>query len=119
MKSKKGQVTLYIYFFITASIIIVLAALLAPIGVLFNTKMFQAGEVIIGDSLDEIDGIQDLTVKASVNATVASAKAAATNNITVNSAMFQYAWVVVLVLTAIIVFLYSRRLIEVGAGGFI
>lgn len=117
--NKKAQAVLYVYFMIAAVIIVTIAAVLAPMGVLFNTKMFTAGEDILAMSQDEINDIDNPTIRARVNSTVASAMAAGENNIDVNSAIFQYAWVVVVVLTALIVFLQTRRLIEVGSGGFI
>lgn len=116
---KKGQAVLYVFWFIAAIIIITIAAVLAPMGVLFNTKMLTAGEDILNKAQSDIDGIQDADVQASVNATVAAAKSAAATNINVNANMFQYSWVLILIITGIIVFLQARQLIEVGAGGFI
>lgn len=116
---KKGQAVLYVFWFITAVIIVTIAAVLAPMGVLFNTKMLQAGEDILDKSLDEINAIDDVTVKAAVNDTVLAAKNAGTTNINVNANFFQYSWVIILLITGVITFLQARRLIEVGAGGFV
>lgn len=117
--NKKGQAVLFVYFFISAIIIVIIAAVFAPMGVLFNTKMYQAGEDILLRSQDEIKGIHDLTVQAQINDTISVALDAGTNNIDVNAAIFQYGWVFVLILTGLIVFLQTRRLVELGAGGFI
>lgn len=119
MKSKKGQAVLYVYFFIAAIIIVTIAAVFAPMGVLFNSKMYTAGESIMLKAQDEISGIQDASVRASINETVQQALDAGQNNIEVNAAIFQYGWVFVLILTGLIVFLQTRRLVEVGAGGFV
>jgi hypothetical protein len=81
--------------------------------------MFKAGESILAQTEDSIAGIQDPEVKAAVTDIVSEAKANTINNIEVNAALFQYGWVLVIVLTGLIVFLYTRRLVEVGAGGFI
>lgn len=117
--NKKAQAVLYVYFIIAAVIIVTIAAIFAPMGVLFNTKMYTAGEDILADAQDEIELIQDASVKAAVNDTVQSAKDAATVNINTNANIFQYGWVAVILLTGIIIFMQTRRLIEVGAGGFI
>jgi hypothetical protein len=119
MKSKKGQAVLYVYFIITAIIIVTIAAVLAPMGVRFNAAMYAAGEDILEDSKADIDAIQDNAVRKQVNATVEAALDAGANNIEVNAQIFQYSWVIVLILTAVVVFLNARRLVEVGAGGFI
>jgi hypothetical protein len=117
--SKKAQAVLFVYFFITAVIIVVIAAVLAPMGVLFNTKMYEAGEDILARAQADIDNIQDATVQGQINDTIDAALDAGQNNIDVNAAIFQYGWVFVLILTGLIVFMQTRRLIEVGAGGFI
>lgn len=118
-KNKKAQATLYIYFIIAAIIIVVIAAVLAPMGVQFNTAMYEAGEEILLDSQPYIDAIDDASVRASINGTVHTALDAGTNNVEVNAAIFQYGWVLVLILTGVVVFLQTRRLIEYGAGGFV
>lgn len=119
MRNKKGQAVLYVYFIITAIIIITIAAVLAPMGVRFNAAMYAAGEDILEDSKADIDSISDNSIRAQVNDTIYAALNAGANNIEVNAQIFQYSWVIVLILTVVVVFLNARRLVEVGAGGFI
>lgn len=118
-KNRKGQVTLYILFIFMAIIIIVVASVVAPMGVLFNTEMVKAGEQILLQANDSMTDIQNTTVRNAIQSSTASALSAGQNNIEVNNAMFQYSWVVVLGIGALVVFLYSRRLVEYGGGGFI
>lgn len=117
--NKKAQVVLYIYFIIAAISIVVIAGFMAPMGVRFNAAMYAAGEDIIEDSLADIEGISDLTVRTQVNDTVHNALDASATNITVNANIFQYSWVVMILLVGLIVFIQTRRLTEVGAGGFV
>ena len=81
MKNKKGQAVLFVYFFISAVIIVIIAAVFAPMGVLFNTKMYAAGEDILLKAQDEIDEIDDTTVQGQINDTIDAALDAGTNNI--------------------------------------
>lgn len=118
-QNKKAQAVLYVFFIITAIIIVTIAAVLAPMGVLFNTKMYAAGEAILEDAQPDIDNINDANIRAAVNSSVAAAKQAGSTSITVNSSIFQYSWILILLITGLVVFLQARRLIEVGAGGFI
>lgn len=119
-KNKKAQVTLYVYFIIAALILVIIAAVLAPMGVQFNSVLYEAGEEIMLDSLPYIEDIDDADVRTQITSTINSALASQQNNIEVNAAIFQYGWVAILILSAIIVFLHTRRLIAVGgAGGFI
>lgn len=116
---ERGQVMMSLIFIIAAVVIILVSAVLAPMGVLFNTKMVEAGEDILLQANDSVSNIQNATIRNSIIASTSSALDAADNNIEVNNALFQYGWVFVLVLACIVVFIFTRRLIEYGGGSFI
>lgn len=117
--NRRGTVTLYLVFFIAAILIITITAVLAPMGSLFNTKMVQAGERILLDANESIQAITNADIKASIQNTTSEALAAGVDNIAVNNTLFQYGWVFVLIMTALIVFLVARQLVEYGPrGGF-
>jgi hypothetical protein len=118
-KNKRGVVALYIVFIISAITIVLIASVFAPMGVLFNTKMYAAGLQIMETANTSISNISDPVIKAEIQATIQSAYDAADNNIDVNAALFQYGWILVIGLVAVIVFMYTRSLIEVGGGGFV
>lgn len=117
--NKRGVVALYVVFIISAITIVLISAVFAPMGVLFNTKMYAAGLDIMETANASIANISDPTIKAEVQATIQSAYNAADNNIDVNAALFQYGWILIIGLVAVIVFLYARSLVEYGAGGFV
>jgi len=116
-KNKKGVVSIYLTFMIVSIIIVLIAAAFAPMGVLFNTKMFEAGEDILLRANDSIENIQDPNVKASVTENIGQAIEAADNNIEVNSDIFQYGWILVIGMAALVIFLFTRRLVETSGGG--
>ncbi len=118
--NKKANVVIYIVFFMAAIVIIVIAAVLAPMGVLFTVSAFEAGEQILIQSNSSIQSIQDQDVKDAIDGSVTAAKDATELNIDVNSSMFQYAWVFVLIIAVIIAFISARSLIETRgfSGGF-
>jgi len=118
-RNKKGVVGLYISFILFAFVLLTLAAIFAPIGVRFNTEMYKAGENILLQANSSIQDINDTVVKNQIEGIIDSAVTASTTNIEVNADIFQYSWVIFLVLGGIIVFLSARRLVEVGGGGFI
>ena len=119
MKHKKGQVTLFLTFIVLAIFIVVLGALLAPMGVLFNAKMYEAGEEIMLDANVSIQNIADTDVRDSITAVISTGLEQTENNIDVNTSIFQYSWVILLLVTGLVVFLQSRRMVEYGQGGFI
>lgn len=120
MKSnKRGQVMFFLTFIIAALVILIIGAVFAPMGVMFNTKMYLAGQDILNKSLPDIGNITDVGVRTEVLNSVESAKAATANNIEVNAALFQYSWVLMLALLGLISFIVTRRIVEYGGGGFI
>lgn len=119
-KNKKGTIALYISFIFTSIIIILIAAVFAPMGVLFNSKMYVAGQDILLRANDSLEKINDATVQDRLQGVVGSAYESAENNIEINSNLFQYSWILIVGLGALIAFIYSRRLVEYGSvGGFI
>lgn len=120
MKCKKANISLYIMFMFFAIIIVLIAGVLAPLGVRFNSEMYVAGQNILNDSLPTIAQISDANVRDQVNASVQNALGAAQNNIEVSANIFQYGWILIIGLVALVVFLYTRRMTEItGGSGFI
>lgn len=120
--NKRGQVTLYIMFIIAAIVIVLIAAVFAPMGVLFNAEMYKAGEDIMLRANNSISGIKDDAVRERVQAVIAEGLSDQEQNIEINSDIFQYSWIVVLVLAGLILFLYTRQMVEFsrfGGGGFV
>ena len=118
---KRGVVSIYITFLILAIIIILVASVMAPMGVRFNTEFYAAGEDILLKANDSMSKIQNVTVRDSIVASNDNALAAMQNNINVNQSLFQYSWILIIGLTALTIFLFTRRLVEFqgGAGGIV
>ena len=116
-KRKKSQVAIYVAFIFTAIVIIMITDFLAPMGVLFNSQMYLIGEDLMLQGNESIKLIQDDDVRAAILGTMDKALLAQQNNIEVNADLFRYSWVFILGLTALVVFLFTRRLIATGGGG--
>lgn len=116
--NKKGSVGIYITFIIAALTIVVITGVVAPMGVEFNTKMLEAGEDIMIQTRGDISDIEDDTLRNNINASITAAVDAADNNIDVNAALFQYGWIIVLIATALILFLLTRIRVQYS-GGFV
>jgi len=115
----RGVVAYYLTFFIMAVIIITIAAVLAPMGVLFNTKMYAAGEGILLMANDSIADINDATVREAIYNVTNAAFSASKMNIEVNADIFQYSWVLIICLVGLVIFLFTRRTVEFAGGGFV
>ena len=115
--NKKASVVLYFVFMLTAIFVILIAAFFIPMAVRFNSEMYKAGEMIMLDSNASISGIKNETVRAEIQGVIGTALGAGQNNIEVNSFLFQYSWVLVIGIVALVIFLYSRSMIELRSGG--
>ena len=115
--SKKAQVSIYVAFIFTALVIIVITAVLAPMGVLFNAKMYEAGEDLLLKGNESISNIRDDEVREAVLSTIDKAFLAQQNNIEINADIFRFSWIFILGLTALVVFLFTRKLVETTGGG--
>jgi hypothetical protein len=111
-----GQVSIYLAFIISAILIVVITAVFAPMGVLFNTRAYQAGEMIMLQANDSIYLIQDTEVRDRINATISASLSASENNIDINADLFQYSWILVIGLIGLVLFLYTRKLVEFQGG---
>ena len=119
-KKKKAQVAIYVAFIFTTIVIIMITAFLAPMGVLFNSKIYVIGEDLMLQGNKSIALIQDDEVREAILGTVDKALLAQQNNIEVNADLFRFSWIFILGLTALVVFLFTRRLIATGgSGGFV
>ena len=110
---------MFFAFIVLALLIVTISGVLAPMGVLFNTEMYKAGEMILNQSNGSISDIQNTEIKQQIGDNIKSATDATMTNIEVNSDIFQYGWVLMLALIAIVLFLMSRQMVEVGRGGVI
>lgn len=119
--NKKGSIVIYFVFILTALFVVLLAGVLAPMGVQINSVIYAEAEKIMLDANDTIQNITNEGVKEQLESLFSSSMAAQQNNIEVNNAIFQYGWILVLVITGLVLFLISRSLVEFrqGSGGLI
>lgn len=115
-KNNRAQVSIYFAFIIVAIIVVFIGAFFAPLGARFSTEMFKAGEDILATSQDSIQSIEDEEIKERITDTLQTARLSQESNIAVSSDLFKYSWIVILFLTALVSFLFTRRLVETGSG---
>lgn len=115
-KNKKGVIAIYLVFIGLALLVILIASVVAPFGVLLNTKLYAAGEDILQQSEAALSGINNTAVRNQINASIQEALGDAQTNIDINSDIFQYGWVIVVILVTLVVFLFTRKTIEVSGG---
>jgi len=115
---KKAQVAMYLAFIIVATVVILITAFAAPMGARISTKFYEAGENILLATQADLNDINDSTVRDRINASLVNAMAAQENNIDITTALYQYSWIFVVALAAVMVFLMSRAIVEFRTGGY-
>jgi hypothetical protein len=118
-KGVKGQVSMYIVTIVALITIVLIAAVIAPMGVLFNTKLYAAGEGIIRTSNQSLNQITNATMRAEIQEVLNGGLDNIYQNITVNNDIFKYGWIMALLVTSLVAFLYTRRVVEFSGGGFV
>jgi len=117
MKLNKRGVLAYMFAFILVALFIVfITAIVSPMGVKFSSEAYKIGEDIMLSANSSIQGIQNETIKNEIQGTLNSALGATQDNIDINSALFQYGWIFVLIACALVIFLFARQNVEVGGG---
>jgi len=116
--ARKAQAALFIVFIFFALIIIIISAVVAPMGARFSAELFAAGENILNDSVtNPVQKINNPEIKASLESTFNSAIDASETNIEVSTGLFQYAWVLLLILTGVVLFLVTRSIVAFSRSG--
>lgn len=120
LKNKKGVLMFYIIFIMMAIFIVFIASVLAPMGVKINTKLYAAGEKLMLDAQDDLNLIQNATIRNTLDTTIDNALANVENNIELNANLFRYSWIFVIGISALMLFLLARVLVETqGRGGIV
>ena len=78
--------------------------------------MYSIGEEFILEANDTLSQIDNASVRNTLSTTFGESLGATQTNIEVNNAAFKYGWLLILGLGGMILFLYTRRLVEVGGG---
>jgi len=115
-KGRKSSITMYFIYIILVTGILFVAAVAAPMGIRFASVLYVHGEKQIIEANKTISQIQNETVRNSIQGIFGSAVQSQQNNIEVYTAMYQYGWIIVIVLTSLILFLLTRIRVEVGSG---
>lgn len=117
--NKKANITIYIVFVLTAIITIIMGAVIVPMGTVFSVKAYEAGEKIMIIGNESTTSISDTAVREKIQANIGAGLDNSDYNVEITTNLFKYSWIIVLGLTALIMFLFTRKMVEYGAGGFI
>jgi hypothetical protein len=100
-------------------ILLVTAAVMSPFLVTFNTQLFAQGENILAQNDGFLLDIEDSTIKDQINGSIQAARQSSADNVSILATLYQYAWLIILFITFVILFLVARRNVEIRGGGIV
>jgi predicted PurR-regulated permease PerM len=112
IRDNHASLAFAIAFFFLAAILIFFFAVGIPMLININVEFYAAGEDVLDSSLNVIDTIQDSSVKSQLQSSVQAAKDATTDNVDILSFFFQYGWIFLIVIVAMVMFMKARQSIE-------
>ena len=119
IKGKRGVLGIMFVFFVTALLIITITSVFAPIGVQFNAHAYAMGEQIMINSNQTIASINDSEVRTSIQDLIQGGLDQTQSNIEINAQIFKYGWIPVLILVTLVMFMFTRKIVEYGGGGIV
>jgi cytoskeletal protein RodZ len=106
----KGVLGVFMVFVFMAVILVFLAAIGTPFLMATHVEFYKAGEIVLQDI--DVSTIQDVNVRTELNASLESAKSATTQNVSILSSFFQYAWIIIIIVILFVLFMESRVIVE-------
>jgi hypothetical protein len=116
--NEKGNFSFVVTFFIVAFGLSFLFIVVSPSLQKYNTALFKAAEPIITDANAQAQGLTNSSVKSQLTSLYNSQADNTTTQADILSILYNYAWLIILVLTAIITFLLSRSIVEAQTGRY-
>lgn len=119
LKSEKGNVVYFVGFLIFAVLITFVFVILSPALQNFNTNMYVVSEKIINTNKQDAQSIQEESIKQDILDTYNGQLDSMQLNVDVLGSLYKYAWLIILLLFALVLYLFTRQNVELGvAGGY-
>jgi hypothetical protein len=110
LTKRKGVIAFALIWIYATIILLFLFAVATPLAMLLNTEFYAAGDNILQDiDLSEID---DTSIRTAINTSLEAAKDSTVENTNNLSFFYQYGWVFIVIVTLLIVYLFSREVVE-------
>ena len=116
--NNKGNFSFVVMFFIIAFGLSFLFIVVAPSLQKYNAAVFKAAEPIISDANAQAAGITNTSVRDQLVTLYNNQAENTTTQQDILSTMYQYAWLIIIVLSALVMFLFSRSLVETQTGRY-
>ena len=111
-KDQRGQISFYLYFVITAVVLLFVFAFIVPFLMTMNTATFRASENLLEMGREQANLIQDGNVRTPLLLVFDDSVDAVVTNVQALGSFFQYTWALVIIGLLLVVFLFTRQNVE-------
>ncbi len=122
IKNEKGVLGFFIAFVFTAVMLVFLFSFAIPFLTSFTVDLYVAGDTIIANAEDELDKIQNATIKAQILGNLQDMQGATQENINYMSFFYQYSWIFIIIIITFMFLMMARSTVEtkgLGYGGVV
>jgi len=112
LKNKHGSLSLSVGFTYLFFILLIVFAISIPISLAMIVGLFEGSEMILQQTLDTADNIQDASIKQAIQNNVQNAKDATADNVEILSFLAQYAWLFIGIIITFIFYIIARERVE-------
>ena len=114
----EGSLGFFLAMIFVGIVFIFLFAIASPMMTAFNSAMYVAGDNIMNQSTGILQGIHNVTLRNQIIGTVQDAQSATSDSITYLSFFYKYGWILVIVITAFVLFMLGLKTVELNKSGF-
>lgn len=107
--NKRAQTSYFIAYLIIAVSLVMIASIFVPLGRQATEDSYIAGYNMMNLAKTRSLDIDNVTLRNSIENSINEAIAEKSNNIDIIQNFFQYGWIVVLIMTVLMIFIFARK----------
>lgn len=117
LEDEKGNITLFFVFVVSTLLLLFIFVIIAPALQKFTTSVYVVGEKIVDSSQSDIQQIQNQEIRNDLNGILQQQLTSTADNAGLMGELYKNSFFIIVFIVAIILFLLSRSMVEVGASG--
>jgi hypothetical protein len=115
-RNEDGSLSFALAFFLLSAILIFFFAVATQVLIMLNVEFMSAGEDILNSSETVLADIDNVGIHDTIQDSIDNAQSGVVDNITVLGFFFQYAYIFIIVIVAMVLFVIARQSVETNIG---
>lgn len=112
--NQKGVISFALLYLLVLVIFLILFAFIVPFSINFNTQLMSGADTMLEQANADVNSITDANIRSELQTSIDNATDTVTDNTDNLSTYFQFAWILVPVIVALIMFIVTRTSVERG-----